>query len=95
MISKVIRLIDRSKGYDPHYDGDMAERHSSIMQRLPLGSGLTPNAVIPLLKRQGFADIAVRSQADIARGQRAKADLRNRLRTRVYRKFVISCIKPR
>ncbi|WP_018240451.1 class I SAM-dependent methyltransferase [Ensifer sp. BR816] len=93
MASGLIWLMERVIGHDPHYDGAMGERHASIMQRLPFGSGLSPVLVVPMLERAGFDAVRVISHDRVARGQRARANLRNKLRTIVYRKFVIGCIK--
>lgn len=89
-----IRVIDRFAGEDPHYDGAMSDRHHSIMSRLPFGHGLTAGELAPLLAKAGFVDIDIASHAPIAAAQRKTADLRNRLRTLLYRRFILSCRKP-
>ncbi|WP_374650445.1 class I SAM-dependent methyltransferase [Dongia sp.] len=86
----MIALLDRLRGADPHYDGAMSDRHGEIMASLPFGDGLTPTRLIPLLEAAGFAEIAVTSQGPIATAQRRNADLRNKLRTFVYRRFILS-----
>jgi ubiquinone/menaquinone biosynthesis C-methylase UbiE len=93
--SWLIRVIEYFHGRDPHYDGAMDDRHADIMRRLPFGSGLKPESVVPWLSRTGFADLKVGSHSDLVKGQRIQADMRNKLRTLVYRKFVISGIKAK
>ena len=94
LASHAIAVVDRFIGTDPHYDGAMSERHASIMQRLPFGDGLTAERVLPLLEAAGFADMTIGSHAPIAAAQRSTADLRNKLRTLLYRRFILSCRKP-
>ncbi|RFZ87644.1 SAM-dependent methyltransferase [Shinella sp. WSJ-2] len=94
LASRAIAMLDRLIGTDPHYDGAMSERHSSIMQRLPFGDGLTVERVVPLLEAAGFRDMMIGSHAPIARAQRRTADLRNTLRTLLYRRFILCCRKP-
>jgi len=89
-----IKIIDRLKGEDPHYDGAMGDRHRSIMSRLPFGHGLTAGELAALLRRTGFVGIDIASHAPIAAAQRRTADLRNCLRTLLYRRFILSCRKP-
>lgn len=91
--SWLIRAIEHFRGRDPHYDGAMGDRHADIMRRLPFGSGLAPEWVIPLLRGAGFADVKVGTHSNIAIGQRARADIQNKLRTLVYRKFAISATR--
>jgi ubiquinone/menaquinone biosynthesis C-methylase UbiE len=90
---RIIAVMDRVTGASTHLDGGLGARHTEIMQRLPFSNGLSPSAVVPLLDRAGFADIEVTSQRSIARGQRDRANIRNKLRTLVYNKFVLSCTK--
>ncbi|SMF47260.1 Ubiquinone/menaquinone biosynthesis C-methylase UbiE [Xaviernesmea oryzae] len=94
LASYAIRLIDRLSGADPHYDGAMSDCHQSIMQRLPFGEGLTVEKLVPLIEATGFENIGIASHAPIAAAQRKTADLRNRLRTRLYRRFILSCRRP-
>lgn len=89
----LISWIDRLVGADGNYDAALSERHGRIMQALPFGKGLRPEMVMPLLKDAGFADIAIHPHAPISRAQRRQADFRNRLRTFVYRRFVMTCGK--
>lgn len=91
--ASAIALIDRLSGADPFYDGAMSERHASIMRQLPFGGGLQSADLVPLLERAGFRDIVIASHRPIAAAQRRNANLRNRLRTFLYRRFVISCRK--
>ncbi|MFC3073574.1 class I SAM-dependent methyltransferase [Shinella pollutisoli] len=94
LASRAIAAIDRIVGADPHYDGAMSDRHAGIMQRLPFGDGLTAGRVLPLLEAAGFRDMAVGSHAPIAAAQRRTADLRNRLRTLLYRRFILVASRP-
>src|SRR5690606_6816839 len=91
LASRAIAVLDKVVGTDPHYDGAMSERHASIMERLPFGDGLTVERVLPLLEAAGFRDMTVGSHAPIAKAQRRTADLRNRLRTLLYRRFILCC----
>lgn len=89
-----VRQIDRLIGPDDAYDGAMGERHAGIMRRLPFGAGLTPARLVPMLAVAGFRDIGIHSHAPIAAAQRQGAGLRNRLRTRVYARFILTTTKP-
>jgi hypothetical protein len=60
---------------------------------MPFGDGLTVERVLPLLMAAGFSDMTIGSHASIAKAQRRTADLRNRLRTLLYRRFILSCRK--
>jgi ubiquinone/menaquinone biosynthesis C-methylase UbiE len=93
LATRAISLIDRFSGVDPHYDGAMSDRHQSIMERLPFGEGLTSERLLSLLTEVGFRDAVVSSHASIAAAQRRSADLRNRLRTLLYRRFILCCRK--
>ena len=90
----LIRLIDRLIGADKNYDGALSSRHARIMEALPFGGGLRSDTLIPLLADAGFADIQLQSHAPIARAQRKNANLRNRLRTFVYPRFIVVCRRP-
>ncbi|MFB2551970.1 class I SAM-dependent methyltransferase [Ensifer soli] len=94
LAATAISLVERVIGHDPHYDGAMGERHGAIMRRLPFGAGLTVERLVPMLDAAGFEGFEERSHVPIAAAQRKGADLRNRLRTRLYRRFVLSCRKP-
>jgi ubiquinone/menaquinone biosynthesis C-methylase UbiE len=93
--SLAVRAIERFIGHDPYYDGAMSEKHADIMTRLPFSDGLTAERVKPLVAAAGFADIRFPSHRPIAAAQRRNADLRNRLRTRFYRRFVLTASRPR
>lgn len=79
---------------DPHYDSAMGEAHAAIMQRLPFGDGLTAARLSPLLEAAGFASLQRLPHDPIARAQRRTNGLRNRLRTRVYDRFILLARKP-
>jgi ubiquinone/menaquinone biosynthesis C-methylase UbiE len=88
--SWLIGRIDRLFGADRHYDGALSQRHSAIMSELPFGAGLRPDTLVPLLAQAGFGDLAVHSHLPIAKAQRRNANLRNKLRTLVYRRFIVT-----
>lgn len=79
---------------DPYYDGAMSERHAAIMARLPFGEGLTFDRLAPLLQAAGFEGIRELPHGPISRAQRRGQGIRNRLRTLVYRRFVLLAEKP-
>lgn len=85
----VIRQIDRIIGPDNHYDGAMSDRHAGIMRELPFGEGLTYDRLELILKQAGFTHMTHLSHGPIAAAQRRTANLRNRLRTLVYRRFIL------
>ena len=89
-----VRLIERFVGHDPYYDGAMSENHADIMMRLPFSEGLTAERLEPMVQEAGFVDIAFPSHRPIAVAQRKNAHLRNRLRTRFYRRFVLLASRP-
>lgn len=88
-----IHLIEHIRGRAPHRDGALGDRHAEMMRRLPFGSGLTPESVIPLLRGAGFGNVEIGTHSGIAQGQRARASIRNKLQTLVHQKFVISATK--
>ncbi|MDR6759150.1 ubiquinone/menaquinone biosynthesis C-methylase UbiE [Mycoplana sp. BE70] len=92
--SLAIELIDRLVGADRNYDGALSDRHGRIMKALPFGQGLQPDMLVPILAAAGFANIELQSHAPIARAQRRNANFRNKLRTVVYRRFILSCVRP-
>lgn len=94
LVARLIALIDFCVGADRNYDGALSDRHGRIMQALPFGHGLQAAELIPLLEKVGFGAIDVHSHEPIARAQRKGANLRNRLRTFVYRRFILTCSKP-
>lgn len=79
---------------DPHYDGAMGALHADIMRRLPFGDGLTADRLRPMLMAAGFARITLLPHDPIAQAQRRTNGLRNRLRTRVYDRFILLAHKP-
>ncbi|MBP1873378.1 ubiquinone/menaquinone biosynthesis C-methylase UbiE [Ensifer adhaerens] len=89
-----IRQIDRVIGPDNHYDGALSDRHATIMQNLPFADGLTVETLMPMMKSAGFQTIEHASHQPIAAAQRKTANLRNRLRTFVYRRFIVCAHKP-
>lgn len=89
-----VRLIERFIGHDPYYDGAMSEKHADIMGRLPFSEGLTAERLEPLVREAGFVNIAFPSHRSITAAQRKDADLRNSLRTRFYRRFVLAAYRP-
>lgn len=91
---RAVRALERIVGQDPHYDGAMSERHQAIMRDLPFGDGLTAERLVPLVAAAGFCDIRVLSHRPIASAQRRKADLRDRLRTLFYQRFILTASRP-
>ncbi|NKN35287.1 class I SAM-dependent methyltransferase [Agrobacterium sp. a22-2] len=89
LASFLIRQLDRIIGPDNHYDGALSDRHAGIMRELPFGHGLTSDRLEPMLKQAGFGHTVRLSHAPIAAAQRRTANLRNRLRTLVYRRFIL------
>jgi ubiquinone/menaquinone biosynthesis C-methylase UbiE len=90
----VISLMERMNGPDRNNDGDLGAPHLRIMRRLPFGDGLRPERLSPMLTATGFEDVERHSHASITRAQRTGATLRNKLRTLVYRRFVVTCRRP-
>lgn len=86
-VSRRISWIDSVIGANKNYGGALSTRHAHIMEALPFGAGLRPETLLPLLKAAGFVDIELYSHAPIASAQSRTANLRNRLRTFVYRRF--------
>ncbi|KXF75161.1 SAM-dependent methyltransferase [Paramesorhizobium deserti] len=94
LASLAVRVLERFIGQDPHYDGAMSERHADIMKRLPFGDGLTVERLVPLVEEAGFKDIRLPTRGAIVKAQRRKAELRNRLRTLFYRRFILVASRP-
>lgn len=94
LASLAVRVIDRFIGHDPNYDGAMSEKHADLMRRLPFSDGLTAEALAPLVEAAGFMDIRFPSHRPITVAQRRTTDLRNRLRTLFYRRFVLTASRP-
>jgi len=59
------------------------------MAELPFGAGLRPDDLVPQLKQAGFVGLEISSHGPIAKAQRRGANLRNKLRTLVYRRFIL------
>jgi SAM-dependent methyltransferase len=89
-----VALIDRLVGPDTHYDGALGARHGDIMRRLPFGDGLSADRLVPLLADAGFVEMTIASHGAIAAAQRRRANLRDKLRTCVYRRFILRARKP-
>ncbi|MDP2121200.1 MAG: methyltransferase domain-containing protein [Hoeflea sp.] len=89
-----IRLIERFTGADPQSDAAMSRRHASIMARLPFCEGLTAERLRPLAQDAGFEAIRTPSHRPITAAQRRTATLRDSLRTRVYRRFILVASRP-
>ena len=94
LASCAVSLIERFVGHDPYYDGAMSENHADIMRRLPFSEGLTADRLEPLVREAGFVDITFPSHQSISKAQRRTADLRNRLRTFFYRRFILTASRP-
>ncbi|WP_202397152.1 class I SAM-dependent DNA methyltransferase [Teichococcus coralli] len=90
----LLRLLESSQGGAAAPHNPEMDRHAAIMRELPFSQGLTPEVLEPLLRRAGFTDLAFHSHAPIARAQRRGAALRDRLRTLLYRRFVLHARKP-
>ncbi|WP_445242158.1 class I SAM-dependent methyltransferase [Methylovirgula sp. 4M-Z18] len=93
LAARLIALLDRWYGPDTHYDSALGSRHAQIMANLPFGSGLTQERLMPLLRQAGFTNFTILSHAPIAAAQRRNANLRDRLRTLVYRRFILCAQK--
>ena len=94
LAAMAIRLIERFTGPEPHHDKAMGGRHEDIMARLPFGEGLTVERLLPLVQEAGFEDIRCPSHRPIAVAQRRTAKLRDRLRTWIYRRFILVASRP-
>lgn len=86
----LIGVIDRVRGPDLNYDGALSVRHASIMSAIPFGGGLRPDMIVPMLEHAGFGQLQIGSHASIAVAQRKTADLRDWLRTFVYKRFILT-----
>lgn len=89
-----VNCLEHVIGHDPYYDGVMSDKHAGIMARLPFSSGLTAEKLTSLLERAGYESIRFIPHEPIAAAQRRNADLRNRLRTLFYRRFVVVAQRP-
>lgn len=92
-VAKLLALWDRLSP-DDYYDGPSSERHKTIMERLPFGNGLTFERLAPMLEAAGFEAIKQLSHDPIAQAQRRTCGLRDNLRTRVYKRFILVAEKP-
>lgn len=90
----LVAAIDRIFGADPYYDGSLSERHAEIMRALPFADGLHYDALAQMLEDAGFVTISRMSHTPIAKAQRRAANLRDRLRTHVYRRFILTASRP-
>lgn len=91
--ARLLALWDRIAP-DPHYDGALSDRHGAIMRQLPFGDGLSWERLAPMLEAAGFRDLARIGHEPVARAQRRTQGLRNRLRTRVWRRFILAATRP-
>ncbi|MDQ1846780.1 class I SAM-dependent methyltransferase [Gemmobacter fulvus] len=91
--ARALALWDRLSP-DPNYDGALGPRHAAIMRQLPFAEGLTAARLTPMLTEAGFVQVTTHSHSAIARAQRRVNGLRNRLRTRVYDRFILTARKP-
>ncbi|MER8377411.1 methyltransferase domain-containing protein [Mesorhizobium sp. M1406] len=92
--ASLVAAIDRFFGADPYYDGSLSERHAEIIRALPFAGGLHYEALAQMLEDAGFVSVSRISHAPIAKAQRRTANLRNRLRTHVYRRFILTASRP-
>jgi len=90
----LIYLMDKYYGPDNFYESSLSDAHKDIMSALPFSKGLTYEILEPLLKKAGFRNIQKFSHAPIASAQRRQADLRNKLRTVLYDRFILTAEKP-
>lgn len=95
LAQRLLGLLDRWQGAaaPPGHAPDL-DRHVAILRRLPFADGLTAERLRPLLPAAGFTDPAFHPHAPIARAQRRGAGPRDRLRTLLYRRFVLHARKP-
>lgn len=89
-----VNCLEHVIGHDPYYDGVMSDKHAGIMARLPFSNGLTADKLTSLLERAGYERIRLIPHEPIAAAQRRNANLRNRLRTLFYRRFVVVAQRP-
>lgn len=93
LAARLIALIDRFSGGPPPSDATLSAHHAAIMRQLPFGNGFNFETLAQRLERAGFKDPRRHSHAPIARAQRGGASLRNRLRTLVYNRFILTARK--
>lgn len=92
-VAKLLSFWERVSP-DPYYDGAMSEKHAQIMRALPFSDGLTYERLAVELAAAGFVSIRELSHDPIARAQRKGRGLRNRVRTLLYRRFILIAEKP-
>ncbi|MCQ4162042.1 methyltransferase domain-containing protein [Roseomonas sp. GC11] len=93
LAKRMLGWLDRWEGTAPPHTPDL-DRHAAIMRELPFADGLTPEKLAPMVARLGFTAVECHPHAPIARAQRQGASLRNRLRTLLYRRFILHARKP-
>ncbi len=91
---RLIALLDRVNGIQAPTAGDAADRHAAIMRELPFGDGLTFEKLRDLVAKAGFEGITFHPHDPIARAQRQGATLRDKLRTKLYDRFILHARKP-
>jgi ubiquinone/menaquinone biosynthesis C-methylase UbiE len=91
--TKAIALYDRLNGGPPKSDPTLSGRHAAIMNQLPFGDGLRFEMLSPRLAAAGFTGMEKASHSPIAKAQRRTASLRDRLRTLVYSRFILTATK--
>jgi ubiquinone/menaquinone biosynthesis C-methylase UbiE len=95
MAQRLLQLLDHWQGAAAlPADNAGSDAHRSIMRRLPFADGLTADRLRPLVMAAGFDDLTFHPHTRIARAQRHGASLRDRLRTLLYRRFVLHARKP-
>lgn len=92
-LARLLALWDRLSP-DPYYDDALGQAHADIMRQLPFGHGLRFDQMAGMLSQAGFDRIGQLPYAPIARAQRRGQGLRNRLRTRVHHRFILTASRP-
>lgn len=93
LAKRMIGWLDRIGGTAPPHN-PLVDRHAAIMGELPFAGGLTFEKLRPMAEAAGFTGIACHPHDAIARSQRRGASLRERLQTRLYRRFILHGRKP-
>lgn len=91
---RLIALLDRMDGVTAPAWNSAADRHAAIMRDLPFADGLTFGGLSAMAATVGFERITHHPHAPIARAQRQGATLRDKLRTRLYDRFILHARKP-
>jgi ubiquinone/menaquinone biosynthesis C-methylase UbiE len=94
LAAMLVAAIDRLFGVAPYYDSSLSVRPAEIMCAIPFADGLRYEVLAKMLEHAGSVGISRMSHAPIAKAQRSTANLRNRLRTWVYRRFVLTSSRP-